>query len=97
MLRLIVFLLVIVIVLSLAMMRLLPGPPPARPTTGTNKTIAPALDLPPAEQCPTLSLRERTDLAQRLHHLGERLRIDLPEGTSEAALTTARRPRSIKN
>lgn len=86
MLRLIVVLTVIVILLSVAMMRLLPGPPRTPPSTRTAGASSLALDLPPAEQCPTLSQRERTELAQSLHHLGERLHIELPEGTSEKAL-----------
>ncbi|MGH7221731.1 MAG: hypothetical protein ACRELF_00720, partial [Gemmataceae bacterium] len=89
MLRLIIVLLIIVILLSLAMIRLLPGPPAAPPATGTAKTPALALDLPPLDQCPTLSRRERTELAQHLYHLGQRLRIDVSEGTSEKALTAA--------
>ena len=88
MLRLIVVLLVIVILLSLAVMRLLPGSPPT-PTTVTASKTALALDLPPADQCPTLSLHERTELAERLHHLGERLHIELPEGGSEKALVAS--------
>jgi hypothetical protein len=89
MLRLIVLLLIIVILLSLAMARLLPGPSPAPPTTSMTRTPPLVLDLPPADQCPTLDLRERTELAQRLHHLGERWHVELPEGTSDEALATA--------
>jgi hypothetical protein len=88
MLRLIVMLFVIVVVLSLAMARLLPG---ARnvPTTGTSTRSSPQLDLPPVNQCPALSLRERTELAERLHHLGERLNVELPMGTTDEGLTEA--------
>ncbi|HTU19045.1 MAG TPA: hypothetical protein VMG10_13375 [Gemmataceae bacterium] len=87
MLRLIVFLAVIIVLLSLAMLQLLPGPPPAPPAARTARTSSLALDLPPADQCPTLSLHERTELAQRLHQLGERLHIQMPEGDSEKAIT----------
>lgn len=89
MLRLIVLLLLIVILLSFAMTRLLPGPAPAPSGKGTARTTAPALDLPPADECPKLSEQERADLARRLHHLGERLGVALPEGTSEGALAIA--------
>jgi hypothetical protein len=88
MLRLIVMLSVIVVVLSLAMARLLPGARNA-PTTGTATTSSPHLDLPPVNQCPALSLRERTELAERLHQLGERLKVKLPVGTTDEALTEA--------
>jgi hypothetical protein len=86
-LRLIVLLLIIVILLSLAMMRLLPGPAPAPPASGSARTTSLPLDLPPVDQCPSLNLRERMELAQRLHDLGERLHVELPEGASEQALT----------
>jgi hypothetical protein len=87
-LRLIVVLLVIVAILSFAMARLLPG---ARnvPTTGTASSSSPLLDLPPVNQCPALSLHERTELAERLQNLGERLQIELPMGTSDEAIAVA--------
>jgi hypothetical protein len=88
MLRLIVALLVIVVVLSLAMTRLLPGPRPS-PTTGTAEKSPSVLDLPPVNQCPALSIRERTELAEHLQHLGERLHIKLPAGTSDEELAAA--------
>jgi hypothetical protein len=89
MLRLIVVLLVIVIVLSLAVMRMLPNPPGAAPASGSAATPKPRLDLPPVDQCPTLSPAERTELAEHLHHLGERWHIELPEGHSDKMLTAS--------
>ncbi len=89
MLRLIVLLFVIVVALSVAMIRLLPGPPPSVPATGTARPSSPLLDLPPVDQCPALSLRERTELAERLQRLGRRWHIELPAGTSEEALGAA--------
>jgi hypothetical protein len=89
MLRLIVLLLVIVIVLSLAMTKLLPGPPAAAPATVPRQASVPAVELPPVEQCPALSERERRELAARLHRLGERLQIELPGGSSEEDLAAA--------
>jgi hypothetical protein len=89
MLRLIVMLVVVVMGLALAMNRLLPKPSQAIPASGTNKTSAPALDLPPVEQCPTLSVRERTELAERLQALGRRWHFDVPAGTSERQLMAA--------
>jgi hypothetical protein len=88
MLRLIVVLCVIVMILSFAMARLLPG---ARdtPTTSTAASSSPLLDLPPVNQCPALSPHERSELAERLHRLGARLHVDLPAGTSDEALTAA--------
>jgi hypothetical protein len=88
MLRLIVVLLVIVVVLSFATWRLLPGARVA-PTTSSAETYFSLLDLPPVNECPALSLRERTELTERLHHLGERLHVELPAGTSDEALTSA--------
>ncbi|HEY7330788.1 MAG TPA: hypothetical protein VH592_24315 [Gemmataceae bacterium] len=89
MLRLIVVLLVIVIGLSLAMTRLLPEHPSDPTSAATSKTASPILDLPPVDQCPSLSLRERTELAERLHHLGERFQVEIPKGSSDEELTTA--------
>jgi hypothetical protein len=86
MLRLIVFLLFIVLVLSLAMARLLPPPSPVS-TSRSTKMASPVLDLPPVDQCPSLGSRERTEFAQRLHHLGDQWNIELPAGTSDEALT----------
>jgi hypothetical protein len=86
MLRLIVFLLIIVLVLSLAMARLLPGPSPA-PASKAARMSAPVVDLPPVDQCPSLGSQERTELAERLHQLGEQWHIELPAGTSDEALT----------
>lgn len=88
MLRLIVILLVIVVVLTLAMVRLLPGPNSV-PTSKTDRVSTPDLDLPPASQCPSLSLGERTELAKRLQGLAERLHIELPSGNNEETLTAA--------
>jgi hypothetical protein len=87
MLRLIVFLFIIVLVLSLAMVRLLPGTHPGALLPVSSPSPVPTLDLPPADQCPTLSQGERTKLALRLHHLGTRFGIELPTGTSERELT----------
>ncbi len=88
MLRLIVILLAVVVILSLAMARLLPGPRSA-PSRATNTESAASLDLPPINQCPALSLEERRELAERLQHLGKRLHIELPAGTSDEALRAA--------
>ncbi len=88
MLRLIVVLLVIVVVLSIATWRLLPGARNA-PTTGTAKMSSPLRDLLPVNECPALSDHERTEMGERLHHLGERLGVELPAGTGDEALTAA--------
>lgn len=88
MLCLIVFLLIIVLVLSLAMARLLPGPSSAA-TSQPTRMSSPVLDLPPVDRCPSLGSRERTELAERLHHLGKQWHIELPAGTSDKALATA--------
>ena len=89
MLRLIVLLVVVVMVLSLAMTRLLPGPTPVVPTTGMARSTAPVLDLPPVDRCPALSLRERKELAERLHRLGQDWHLEIPAGHSEEGLTAA--------
>jgi hypothetical protein len=88
MLRLIVLLFAIVVLLSAAMSVLLPSPHQARPAPTTAKAL-PSLDLPPASECRTLDLRERRELADRLHALGERRRVALPDGISEDNLTAA--------
>jgi hypothetical protein len=88
-LRLIVFLAVIVAGLALAMNRLLP--PATQPVSShaTNGKGQPALDIPPVDRCPTLSVRERTELAEHLQALGKRWKVDLPQGPSDAELTAA--------
>jgi hypothetical protein len=51
-------------------------------------TPPPALSLPPKEECPPLSDRERHDLAAKLQELAERLHIkDVPGGDSDQELT----------
>jgi hypothetical protein len=45
--------------------------------------------LPPVDACPSLDAPERAALAGRLHRLGDRLGVALPQGTSDAALTDA--------
>lgn len=87
MLRLIALLLAIVVVLSLATARLLPGSRPV-PTQHTGSVTTPDLELPPVNQCPALSFRERTELAERLQRLGDRLHIRLGSETSEESLAT---------
>src|SRR5262249_4261561 len=88
MLRLIVLLFAIVVLLSAAMSVLLPSPHPARPAPTTAKALS-SLDLPPANECRTLDIRERIEFADRLHALGERRRIALPDGVSDDSLTAA--------
>jgi hypothetical protein len=53
------------------------------------KNEAPALRLPPVNECPRLDLGERQELATRLDALGRRLRIEVRPGSSEEALTDA--------
>ncbi len=85
MLRLIVLLSFLVIGLSIAMSVLLPGPQPARRPAATAKA-RPSLELPPPEECRSLDVPERTQLALRLHELGKRLKVDLPQGISDETL-----------
>ncbi len=85
-LRLVVLLLGMVIVLTIAVAMLLPGPHSARPAPTTAKTPPPALDLPAADECRTLDVRERTQLAALLQALGKRLHIDMPDGISDETL-----------
>jgi GTPase-associated protein 1, N-terminal domain type 2 len=85
-LRLAAVLLLMVIGLSVGMAVLVPSPRPARPASTSAKAM-PVLDLPPANECPTLDASERTQLAERLQELGKRLHVKLPRGTSDKALT----------
>ena len=86
--RLVVLLLLIVVLLSVALSVLMPTAPPPRPKPTTQKTPA-ALELPPAEECPSLDPRERSILAQRLQELAKELHLDLPRDTSNAGLSNA--------
>ncbi len=86
MLRLVIVLLVMVIGLSLAMSALLPGPRSVRPATTTTRT-KPSLELPPPDECRTLDVHERMQLATRLQELGKRWHVDLPPGTSDDILS----------
>jgi hypothetical protein len=89
MLRLIVLLLSIVILLSIAMSVLLPGPRPVRPPPTTAKGPPPALDLPPRNETPLLGIRERTEFNDRLQALARERHIELPRGISDETLTAA--------
>jgi hypothetical protein len=84
--RIALVLLAMVIFLSLAAAFLLPTPPPVRPVPTNAKASPPALDLPAPEECRSLDLHERTQFAARLHVLGAKLRIALPEGISDDTL-----------
>jgi len=86
MLRLVIVLLVMVIGLSLAVSALLPGPRSARPATTTERT-KPSLELPLPDECRTLDVPERTQLAKRLQELGKRWHVALPPGMSDAILS----------
>lgn len=88
-LRLIVLLLLMVVVLFAAMSMLLPGPRTVRPPPSTAKPPRSALDLPPANECPTLDVRERIELAKCLQDIGKRWHMELPAGTSEDRITAA--------
>jgi hypothetical protein len=67
-----------------------PNLPPPPPTTAKTSPAAVARpDLPPPDECPQLSAREREDLADRLKDLGRRLKIDVPAGATDADLTQA--------
>ena len=88
--RLIVLLFIMVLVLSAAMSVLLPGPRPVRPAPTTAKAAPPSLDLPSANECPALDVRERIEFAARLHALGERRHVELlPGGISDDSLAAA--------
>ncbi len=87
MVRLGVSLLVLMIALSVGMTLLNPSPP-VRPAPTTTKT-RPALQLPPADECPPLRDPERTQFAELLHAFGKQTHADLPEGSSDEALTAA--------
>jgi hypothetical protein len=89
MLRLTVLLLVFVIGLSVAVNRLLPDRAPTVANSGKGGTPRPQLDLPPVEQCPSLSIRERTELGERLQALGKQWKVEIPQGTSDEELTDA--------
>ena len=86
--RLIIFLLLIVVLLSVALSVLVPVAPPPRPKPTTQKAPA-ALELPPAEECPSLDPRERAALADRLQALARQQHIDLPRDASDAGLSNA--------
>lgn len=85
--RLIVLLLLIVVLLSVALSVLMPTASP-RPKPTTQKTPI-TLELPPAEECPSLDPRERAILAERLQQLTRQLHLDLPRDTSDAGLSNA--------
>src|SRR5262249_4164855 len=87
--RMIVLLFLMVIVLSAAMSVLLPGPRPVGPSPTTAKAAPPSLELPAVNEFPTLDVLERIEFAARLHALGERRHIELPQGTSDDSLTAA--------
>lgn len=86
MLRLTIVLLSIVVLLSAAMAVLLPG---SHPTHSAPQSPPSSLALPPLDECPTLSIHERTELADSLQSIGNHWHIDLPQGTSEADLASA--------
>jgi hypothetical protein len=86
--RLIVFLLLIVVLLSVALSVLMPATPPPRPKPTTSQATA-TLELPPAEECPSLDPRERAVLAERLQELAKQQHLDLPRDTSDAGLANA--------
>jgi hypothetical protein len=85
-LRLVVLLFGIVILLSVAMSVLLPGPRPVGHSPTTAKA-SPPLDLPPAEECRPLDEHERSTLARQLRELADHLHVTLPVGTSDEMLT----------
>ncbi len=87
MLRLIVVLLVVVAVLSFAVNRLMPDRSRITPSSGDPRNTKPILELPPVEQCPSLSLRERNELSERLQALGKRWHIEMTPGATDEALT----------
>ncbi|MHB1424134.1 MAG: GAP1-N2 domain-containing protein [Gemmataceae bacterium] len=89
MLRLIVVLLLVVVLLSAAMSVLLPGPHSDRPMPDALKSSALPLDLPPENECPTLDVHERSELADRLQILGNQWHMQLPKGNTEDSISAA--------
>jgi hypothetical protein len=81
-----VLLLLIVVALA-ARFTVLKPEPRKNAATATAKTAP--LELPPENECRTLDVHERTQLAARLHELGQRLNVELPGGTSDEDLTAA--------
>ncbi len=86
-LRLIVVLLVVVAALTFAVNRLMPERSRTTPSSGDPRSAIPILELPPVEQCPSLSLRERNELSERLQALGKRWHVEMTPGETEEELT----------
>jgi hypothetical protein len=86
MMRLAVALLAVFAVLGVGIVLVGPTPQARRPAPAT-APARPRPELLPAEQYPPFGDAERLRLAKRLHELGQRLRVALPAGTTDADLT----------
>jgi hypothetical protein len=86
--RLAVALLAVFALIGGGIMLMGPSPQPRRPAP-TTAPAKPRPELLPAEQYPPFGDAERQQLAKRLRELGQRLRVALPEGTTDADLTVA--------
>jgi hypothetical protein len=65
------------------------GPTPAARQAAPPAPARPRPELLPADKYPPFGDAERQRLAKRLHELGQRLRVALPAGTTDADLTVA--------
>jgi hypothetical protein len=85
---LLVFLLVPLFVLQAPVRPPAEKPPPApREGKGAPGRVDGPMELPPANVFPKLNDTQRADLAERLHALGKRLGVDLPEGDDPESLS----------